>query len=66
VTVIAIATLRSDPCDGTGFTSEAFGYCLSIVVRDEVGWRITLNDTEDEFEGSAARFEQMLDSWRFR
>jgi hypothetical protein len=160
VTVIAIATLRSDPCDGTNFTSEAFGYCLSVpegwtaepalfgaeatldqfapptrgttvivdavdlergvtldqwaafvrqqdadaglvpgpaseavvdgvsarqwdvtatsdggtdyrmrevvVVRDEVGWRITLNDTEDEFDGSAARFEQMLDSWRFR
>jgi hypothetical protein len=37
-----------------------------VVVRDEVGWRITLNDTEDRFDVSAASFERMLDSWRFR
>ena len=36
-----------------------------VVVRDEIGWRITLNDTEERFEGSAASFERMLDSWRF-
>ena len=36
-----------------------------VVVRDEIGWRIALNDTEERFEGSAASFERMLDSWRF-
>jgi hypothetical protein len=37
-----------------------------VVVRDEVGWRITLNDLEDRFDVSAASFEAMLESWRFR
>jgi len=37
-----------------------------VLVRDEIGWRITLNDTEDRFELSAASLERMLDSWRFR
>ncbi len=37
-----------------------------VVVRDEVGWRIALNDTADGFDVSAPTFQQMLDSWRFR
>lgn len=37
-----------------------------VVVRDEIGWRIALNDTEDTFAVSAATFEQMVESWRFR
>jgi hypothetical protein len=37
-----------------------------VLVRDEIGWRITLNDTEERFERSAASLERMLDSWRFR
>jgi len=37
-----------------------------VVVLDEVGWRITLNDTDAGFDVSAATFEQVLASWRFR
>jgi len=37
-----------------------------VVVRDQVGWRVTLNDTEDAFDVSVAIFERMLESWRFR
>lgn len=37
-----------------------------VVVRDEVGWRISLSDTEDGFEVSQAVFQRMLDSFRFR
>jgi hypothetical protein len=36
-----------------------------VVVRDEVGWRITLNDVEESFPVSASTFEGMLESWRF-
>lgn len=37
-----------------------------VVVRDEVGWRVALSDTEDGFQVSSAVFERMLDSFRFR
>jgi hypothetical protein len=37
-----------------------------VVVRDEVGWRISLSDTADGFEVSQAAFRRMLDSFRFR
>ncbi len=36
-----------------------------VAVRDEVGWRITLNDTSDGFEAHADDLRRMLDSWRF-
>ncbi len=36
-----------------------------VIVRDEIGWRITLNDTEERFDVSAVSLEGMLDSWRF-
>lgn len=36
-----------------------------VLVRDEVGWRITLNDIEESFPTSASTFEGMLESWRF-
>jgi hypothetical protein len=37
-----------------------------VVVKDQVGWRITLNDLADTFDDHAAPFEEMLRSWRFR
>jgi len=37
-----------------------------VVVRDQVGWRITLNDLADTFADHAAPFQEMLRSWRFR
>ena len=37
-----------------------------IVVRDDVGWRITLNDVEQGFSSSAVAFRDLLDSWQFR
>jgi hypothetical protein len=36
------------------------------VVKDQVGWRITLNDLADTFDDHAAHFQGMLRSWRFR
>lgn len=160
IAVGAFVLLRPDPCDGTNFSSEAFGYCLTVpdgwtaeparfgaettldqfappeqaatviveavdledgveleawaayvrqqdedagltpgpagetevdgvaaqswdvdvtsdagteyrmrevvVVKDDVGWRVALNDTEDAFDVSAATFARMIESWRFR
>jgi hypothetical protein len=37
-----------------------------VAVRDDVGWRITLNDLSEGFETTAAVFENMLESWQFR
>lgn len=37
-----------------------------VVVRDDVGWRITLNDVAESFDQHAASFQDMLVSWRFR
>jgi hypothetical protein len=37
-----------------------------VVVLNDVGWRITLNDLQDAFDTSAVVFDDMLDSWRFR
>jgi len=46
--------------DGTAYRMREV-----VLVRGEVGWRITLNDTEQGFEVSAATFAQMLGSWHF-
>jgi len=37
-----------------------------VVVVNDVGWRITLNDLQDGFDTSAVVFDDMLDSWHFR
>ena len=37
-----------------------------VVVHDDVGWRITLNDVDQGFASSAVAFRDMLDSWQFR
>jgi hypothetical protein len=37
-----------------------------VVVRSDVGWRITLNDLQEGFDSSAVVFDQMLESWQFR
>jgi hypothetical protein len=45
---------------------ESFHMREVVTVRDDVGWRITLNDVADRFSTSAVVFESMLDSWQFR
>ncbi len=37
-----------------------------VVVKNDVGWRITLNDLAEAFPDHEAPFQQMLNSWRFR
>ena len=37
-----------------------------VTVHDDIGWRITLNDVEDDFASSATALRAMLDTWRFR
>jgi len=37
-----------------------------VTVRNDVGWRITLNDLSEGFATTAAVFEDMLGSWQFR
>jgi hypothetical protein len=37
-----------------------------VVVRDSVGWRVTLSDLSDGFASSAGTLQLMLESWRFR
>ena len=36
-----------------------------VTVRDDVGYRITLNDIEDGFTSSASALREMLDTWQF-
>ena len=36
-----------------------------VVVSDNIGWRVTLNDLQDGFDTSAVAFRDMLDSWQF-
>jgi hypothetical protein len=45
---------------------ESFHMREVVAVRDDVGWRITLNDIADGFATSAFVFDSMLDSWQFR
>jgi hypothetical protein len=37
-----------------------------VVVKGDVGWRVTLNDLQSGFDTSAVAFRDMLDSWAFR
>lgn len=37
-----------------------------VVVRDNVGWRVTLNGAQGAFDQQSSPFRQMLRSWRFR
>ena len=37
-----------------------------VVVKGDVGWRVTLNDLQSGFDTSAVAFRGMLDSWAFR
>ena len=36
-----------------------------VVVLNDIGWRITLNDLQDGFDTSAVVFDDMLKSWQF-
>lgn len=45
---------------------ETFQMREVVTVRDDVGWRITLNDLRDTFGTSAVAFRDMLDTWQFR
>jgi hypothetical protein len=36
-----------------------------VVVSDNIGWRVTLNDLQNGFDTSAVVFRDMLDSWQF-
>jgi hypothetical protein len=36
-----------------------------VVVSNDVGWRVTLNDLQEGFDTSAVAFRDMLDSWQF-
>jgi hypothetical protein len=46
---------------GAGYTMREV-----VVVRDDVGWRVTLSDSSDGFASSAGTLKLMLESWRFR
>jgi len=45
---------------------ESFLMREVVVVMNDIGWRITLNDLQDGFDTSAVVFDDMLDSWQFR
>jgi hypothetical protein len=44
---------------------ESFRMREVVAVRDDVGWRITLNDVADGFGTTAVVFQDMLESWQF-
>ena len=47
-------------------SGESYRMREIVTVRDEVGYRITLNDVEDGFSSSASALREMLDTWQFR
>jgi hypothetical protein len=47
-------------------TGTAYQVREVVVVRNDVGWRFTLNDLADSFDQHAGSFEEMLRSFRFR
>lgn len=49
----------------TSQTGDVFKLREVVVVNGEVGWRITLNDSMDGFDGHVKAFQRMLDSWQF-
>lgn len=67
-TEIAVAGVPARQWDLTATSDAGTSYRMRevVLVRDEIGWRITLSDTEDGFAVSQAVFQRMLDSFRFR
>ncbi len=65
-TVVDGVTAQQWDVSATSDSGAAYRMREVVLVRDEVGWRITLNDTEDAFDVSVVAFERMLESWRFR
>lgn len=53
--------LTSESEDGTRYRTREV-----VVVRDGIGWRIVLNETQAGFAAAATSLETLLDSWRFR
>ncbi|MFM8944597.1 MAG: hypothetical protein ACKOI0_05075 [Actinomycetota bacterium] len=53
--------LTSESEDGTRYRTREV-----VVVRDGIGWRIVLNETQAGFDAAATALETLLDSWRFR
>ena len=47
--------------DGTQYRTREI-----VVVRDGIGWRIVLNETQAGFDAAAASLDDLLASWRFR
>ena len=64
-TVVDGATAQQWEVTATSDAGTDYRMREVVVVRDEIGWRITLNDVEDSFPVSASTFEGMLGSWRF-
>lgn len=50
----------------TSDTGASYEVREVVVVRNDVGWRLTLNDVADAFQQDTAPFEDMLRSFRFR
>lgn len=44
---------------------DAFRMREVVAVRDDIGWRITLNDLSEGFGTSAVVFKGILESWQF-
>jgi len=50
-----------DPEDGAIYQMREV-----VTVLEEIGWRITISGSEDDFDQYLTSFDLMLDSWRFR
>ena len=53
--------LTAESEDGTGYRTREV-----VLVRDAIGWRLTLNETEAGFDGAAAALDELLATWGFR
>jgi zinc-ribbon domain len=68
VSDLSIDGTKAEEWDVSATSDGGVAYTMRdvVVVRNDVGWRVTLNGAKSTFAQQSSRFQGMLRSWRFR